>query len=189
MTDQDAAGAPAAHTCEVDLAPLAAGERWYVVHALPHGEERAQARLGAQGFRTFLPRYLKTVRHARRLRTVRAPFFPRYLFVALDLTRDRWRCVNSTGGVASLVMGDAFPLAAPPGVVEGLAAACGAGALVEPDHGLAVGDRVRMLGGPFAGLVGEMVRLDGPRRVQVLLALMGAAVAVSVERDALVRAA
>ena len=189
MADQDAAVGSGVHACPADFAALAAGERWYVVHALPHGEERAQCRLAAQGFRSFLPRYVKTVRHARKLRSVRAPFFPRYLFVALDLTRDRWRCVNSTGGVASLVMGDTRPLPAPPGVVEGLVAACGAGDLVGPGDGLGVGDQVRLLSGPFAGLAGELVRLDGPRRVQVLLDVMGGAVPVSMERDWLMHAA
>ena len=189
MVDHDAAVEGAVPARGTGFAALAAGERWYVVHALPHGEERAQSRLAAQGFRSFLPRFHKTVRHARKLRSVRAPFFPRYLFVALDLTRDRWRCVNSTGGVASLVMSDSYPLPTPPGVVEGLAAACGAGDFVQSVGGLGAGDRVRLLSGPFAGLVGELVRLDGARRVQVLLELMGGAVPVSIARDGLVHAA
>jgi len=89
VADQDAAVGSGVQACPADFAALAAGERWYVVHALAHGEERAQCRLAAQGFRSFLPRHVKTVRHARKLRSVRAPFFPRYLFVVLDLTRDR----------------------------------------------------------------------------------------------------
>ena len=51
------------------------------------------------------------------------PIFPRYLFVVLDLDRDRWRSVNGTFGVARLVMmaGDR-PQPAPHGVVEALVA-------------------------------------------------------------------
>jgi hypothetical protein len=67
---------------------LCHGERWYVVHTQPHRESRAQTQLAAQGFRTFLPLHRKTVRHARKLKTVSTPFFPRCLFVALDLSRD-----------------------------------------------------------------------------------------------------
>jgi transcriptional antiterminator RfaH len=100
VSDQEAAVGCGARACPVDFAGLAAGERRYVVHAVPHAEERAQARPAAQGFRSLLPRYLKTVRHARKLRSVRAPFFPR-------------------GGVTSLVMGDTRPLPASPGVVGG----------------------------------------------------------------------
>src|SRR5712691_7686334 len=49
---------------------LITGERWYVVQTLPCREEKARIQLAAQGFRTFLPRYIKTVRHARKLSTV-----------------------------------------------------------------------------------------------------------------------
>ena len=68
-----------------------ADERWFVVHTLPHRESGAKGHLENQGYRTFLPRRWKTRRHARKLETVLAPLFPRYLFIALDLNRDRWR--------------------------------------------------------------------------------------------------
>jgi hypothetical protein len=51
-------------------------ERWYAVHALPFAEARAECQLQRQGFRTFQPKRHKTVRHARKMRTVEAPFFP-----------------------------------------------------------------------------------------------------------------
>src|SRR5208283_4434114 len=79
---------------------LSAGERWYVARTLPNREAGAASQLEAQGFRVFLPRIARTVRHARKMRRVRAPAFPAYLFVALDLNRDRWRSVNGTFGLA-----------------------------------------------------------------------------------------
>src|SRR5579862_8183633 len=82
--------------------PLDHGERWYAVHAQPFSELRAQGNLENQGFRTFVPKRHKTVRHARKLRTVESPFFPRYLFIVLDIERDRWRSVNGTFGVSRL---------------------------------------------------------------------------------------
>lgn len=167
---------------------LVMGERWYVVQTLPCREARAQLQLAAQGFRAFLPRYAKTVRHARKLSTVSAPLFPRYLFVALDLGRHRWRSVNGTFGVAGLVMGDEFPLSMQIGVVESLAASCGADGHVQLADGLAVGQAVRVLSGPLADMIGKLVRLDGGARVQVLLQLLGGEVPVSVARAALVPA-
>src|SRR5213594_3067034 len=77
---------------------LCDGERWYAVHTLPLRESYAQGHLRNQAFRTFLPKRRKTVRHARRLRAVEAAFFPRYLFVVLDLARHQWRSVNGTFG-------------------------------------------------------------------------------------------
>ena len=60
---------------------LAGNERWFLVHTQPKCEWKAELHLGAQGFRSYLPQILKTIRHARQLRMVRSPLFPRYLFV------------------------------------------------------------------------------------------------------------
>ena len=51
------------------------GTRWYLVHARPNSERKAELNLQAQGFATFLPQIEKTIRHARRLKTVRRPLF------------------------------------------------------------------------------------------------------------------
>src|SRR5688500_12577969 len=80
-------------------------DRWYVLHSPPIRETRVVSQLNFPGFRSFLPMYWKTIRHARRFRTIKAPFFPRYLFVSLDLQRARWRSVNGTYGVSGLLMG------------------------------------------------------------------------------------
>jgi transcription antitermination factor NusG len=48
----------------------------------------------------FLPLREKTWRHAHRIEVRRVPFFPGYLFVALDLDHDQWRSVNGTIGVS-----------------------------------------------------------------------------------------
>src|SRR6201988_735552 len=74
--------------------------RWYAVHTLPCAEERAERQLQWQEFRTFQPKRYKTIRHARKLSTIEAPFFPRYLFIVLDLARHQWRSVNATIGVS-----------------------------------------------------------------------------------------
>lgn len=167
---------------------LLGGERWYVVYTQPHREFRAQEQLAAQGFQTFLPRYRKTVRHARKLMTVSAAFFNRYLFVSLDLGRDQWRSVNGTFGVTSLISEGMYPVPVPQGVVESLIGISDADGFVRPGDCLQPGQRVRILTGPFAEQIGELVRLDGARRVRVLLQLLGGVVAVSMERDQLMSA-
>jgi transcription antitermination factor NusG len=164
------------------------GDRWYVVYSQPHQEFRALTQLVAQGFHTFLPRYRKTVRHARKLMTVNAPFFNRYLFVALDLSCDQWRSVNGTFGVTSLITDGTFPIPVPQGVVESLINISDADGFVNLGDGLRVGERVQVLTGPFANFIGELVRLDGARRAQVLLQLLGGAVPVSIDRGHLVSA-
>src|SRR5260370_28623535 len=106
-------------------------ERWYAVRTLPSAEARAEGQLHRQGFRTFQPKRHKTVRHARRSSTVEAPFFPRYLFIILDLARHQWRSVNGTFGVSRLVMGGDQPHPVSRGVVEALIAAADPGGLMQ----------------------------------------------------------
>src|SRR6476619_1147931 len=92
------------------------GARWYLVHTRPNSERKAELNLKAQGLRTFLPQIEKTIRHARRLATVRRPLFARYLFVNLDTARERWIPINSTVGVSRVVAQEGRPIAVPFGI-------------------------------------------------------------------------
>src|SRR6478672_7839706 len=94
---------------------LGPGERWFVVRVLSHQENRAQFNLQRLGFRNFVPRLRRTVRHARRLQETLKPLFPGYIFIIIDLSKQRWRTVNGTFGVASLIMGAEQPKAVPLG--------------------------------------------------------------------------
>jgi transcriptional antiterminator RfaH len=160
--------------------------RWYVVHTLQLCEARAQIQLERQGFCTFLPRYVKTVRHARKCTTVSAPLFPRYLFIELDVLHDRWRSVNGTFGVANLLTANDRPVPLPIGVVEALIEQIGENYGVSEPVAIEVGEPVQISRGPFADLIGRLARIDGRGRVQVLLQLLGGEVQVSIERQALV---
>jgi transcriptional antiterminator RfaH len=177
------------HSGNARTLALEGNERWYLVHTLPHGERRAQLHLGAQGFRTHFPTIQKTIRHARQLRTVRSPLFPRYIFLILDLGRDRWLSVWGTVGVSSLYTCQDRPVPVPEGIVETLIENTDEANLALFTNGLATGQSVRILSGPFANLVGKLERLDAAGRVRVLLEMMGTAVPVALHRGAICPAA
>ena len=168
---------------------LAQGAPWYLVHTRPNSERKAELNLELQGFATFLPRIETTIRHARRLKTVRRPLFPRYLFVRLDIGRDRWLSINSTIGVSRLFTQEGRPVAVPFGIVETLLAHSDAGGLTRLDRLLAEGQRVRILSGPLAEFTATVLRLTARHRVDLLLEIMGATVPVSIDRRALAPAA
>jgi len=159
--------------------------RWFVVRTLPQREAAAKAQLSLQDFETFLPSHLKTVRHARRFTTKRAPFFPRYLFVRLNLARERWRAVNGTVGVAGLIMEGEVPKPVPAGVVESLLSLADTSGLLSFTPLMKPGQNVRILTGPFAERVGRVIDADGQDRVQVLLEAMGGTVTVQAPSIAL----
>src|SRR5689334_23102091 len=147
--------------------------RWYAVQCLAHREAGAASHLVNQGFQMFLPRRRKIRRHARKAETVLVPFFPGYLFVSLDLTRDRWRSVNGTYGVARLVMQGERPAPVPVGIVEALLQSSDDMSVIEWRPDVRPGESVRVVAGVFSDMVGRLERLDGAGRVRVLLQIMG----------------
>jgi transcriptional antiterminator RfaH len=151
---------------------------WCVVHTQSREERRAEHNLRSQGYTLFAPFVRRKVRHARQLKTVEAPLFPRYIFVRLDLDRDRWRNINATAGVCHLITIRDRPLPLPAGLVEALMAAHAPGSLPDRDGELHVNKTVQLRGGPFADLIGRIERVDEGGRVQVLLEIMGRAVLV-----------
>jgi transcription antitermination factor NusG len=131
-----------------------------------------------QAFRVFLPRHLKNRRHARKVETISAPLFPRYLFAILDLTKDRWRSINGTVGVDRLLMCSGEPQAVPRGLVESLILAANADGTINFDFRMQEGQTIKVAAGPFVDLAGRLERLDGKGRVTVLLDILGGRIRV-----------
>lgn len=165
-------------------------KRWYAIHTLPRGEEIALKNLKAQGFDSFLPRYHKPRRHARKMEVVVAPLFPRYLFVALDLEADQWLSVNSTRGVAYIVRQKGCPAALPDGVIDNLKQTTD---LQEQEtvplsslRLFSEGSKLEVVQGAFAGYTALYEKMTDGERVQLLLNMLGREVRISVPAHAVV---
>ena len=161
------------------------GVHWYVVQTQVNGEAKAADNLRRQGYETYLPRYLKRRRHARKVDFAAKPLFPRYMFVAIDMAAQRWRSVQSTVGVSRLVTNGDSPAVVPEGVVRALRAREDAKGFVKMDArpAFAPGDKVRVLAGAFmdnAGLFNGMADRD---RVSILLEMLGRQVRVVLDAD------
>ena len=160
-------------------------ELWYAAHTQPKGEALAESNLRRQDFITYLPRYLRRRRHARRTDWVAVPLFPRYLFVRMDVEQVRWRAIQSTFGVQHLVCHGESPAALPPGIVEDIRAredSRGMIAIKLPPP-FAKGDTVRLTEGALADQVGLFDSVSDDERVIVLLNLLGREMKVRVPID------
>jgi transcriptional antiterminator RfaH len=189
-----ALGSPAAKLSLVGKGPsprrAEAQSQWYVAQVLSQKEGYAAEHLGRQGFQTFVPRFYKTRRHARKSETVLAPLFPGYIFVRFDIKMDRWLSVNSTRGVLRLVgPRQSAPQPVPARVIEHLRARCRAGVLTKISDSIKPGDRIQINAGPLAGQMATIQALNDQRRVSVLLSLLGAEHSVLVNADQLAPAA
>ena len=161
---------------------------WYLAQLRPNGRATAERGLARQGFRFFSPQIVTTVRRRGRLAPCASALFPGYLFVAFDPARLAWRAISSTRGVARLVGMAGRPAPVPADLVDALIARCDATGRLRPPGGLAPGERVRVLSGPFAGIVSEVERVDADRRVHLLLDCLGRQSRVTLRVDAMQRA-
>lgn len=159
---------------------------WYVAHTQPRAEALAKTHLERQGFTVYLPHYAKTRRHARRVDTVTAPLFPRYVFVAMDLDMARWRAIHSTRGVQHLICHGDRPASVPDWVIDEIRTR-------ENDDGmvrmlsteiLKPGDPVRIVAGAFSGHEALFQSASDRDRIVVLLSLLGRTVRTAVPLDA-----
>jgi transcriptional antiterminator RfaH len=154
---------------------------WYVVRTQSRAEEKAMQHLTNQGFVTYLPRYRRRVRHARRNEIVLRPLFPGYLFVNLDPDRCRWRSINGTVGVREILTNGDTPLAVPDRIIDEIRARedeTGVVKLVAPTF--ARGQVVRLLEGPMADMNGLFEEMRDENRVVLLVSLLGRKVRMQV---------
>jgi transcriptional antiterminator RfaH len=152
---------------------------WYAVHTHPREEFKALSHLRRQNYQVYLPRYTKTIRHARKSERVIRPFFPRYLFVRLNLAVNGWRAIRSTVGVNDIVCFGEQPAPLPAGVIEALQGRETEG-LIELANKNAIkpGENVIVL-----NQLGLCVSVSDNERVAILLDLLGRKVRVLMDTD------
>ena len=129
---------------------------WFVIQAQPRKEAFVRDRIRDLGREAFLPLVTERRPGWRKRRT--GPLFPGYLFARLsesdgDLPRVRW-----TQGVGRVLGDSAHPRPIPDEVVATIRSHADRQGKVRLGVGLKSGDRVRILDGPLAGLIGLLER-------------------------------
>ena len=157
---------------------------WFVAQLRPQGLLRAQAHLQRQNIVSFSPQIRTTTMRAGVQREGRKPLFPGYLFVSFDPATPGWSAINSTRGISRLIINDPRrPQPLPEALMSGLLARCGEDGLLSIQDDIGLGDRIRVLSGPFANLVTTIETLSDPERIGVLIDLMGRKVKTSLLRE------
>jgi transcriptional antiterminator RfaH len=168
---------------------IATAGKWYVARTHVHAEAKAIEHLRRQGFATYLPRYRKERRHARRTETVAAPLFPRYCFVAFDAATQRWPAIRSTFGIDHLVGGRAGPASVADEVIERLREREDETGFIRLDASprFAPGDKIRFINGAFSVCAALFDGMTDRDRVAVLLDFLGRKVRVTIDSSAVER--
>lgn len=152
--------------------------KWYAVQTRPRHEKRVAGELRARTIEEFLPLHKTRNRWKNGvLADVELPLFPCYLFVRVPLCQ-RVRLLQLPG-VIGFAVNSAHPTALAQEDIEALrtlSVICRA----EPHPFLKIGDQVRIVAGPLAGMEGILVRRKQELRVVLSLDFILRSVAVEV---------
>ncbi|HEV2224909.1 MAG TPA: UpxY family transcription antiterminator [Candidatus Acidoferrales bacterium] len=170
---------PADYVGAVSLPATSLEPRWYAAYACANHEKCVAAELAARAVEHFLPVYSSIRRWKDRRVKLDLPLFPGYVFVRIALC-NRLR-VLQIPSVVQLVGFNGKSAALPDEEMEILRSGLSQGLRAKPHPFLTVGRRVRITGGPFAGLEGVLQRKKSSLRVVVSLGLIQRSVAVDVD--------
>jgi len=148
---------------------------WYLVYTNSNKEIISERNLINQNFITYMPKYKKVIKHARKLSTVIKPLFPRYLFVKVDHLKQRWSLINHTYGVNSLISMNGEPVFVDQEVINEIKQgenSLGITDMISASY-LKKGDDVKIIDGVFSGRKGIFEDLTDNNRVKVLFKLLG----------------
>lgn len=149
--------------------------QWHLLLCKPNQNHIAFRNLKRLGFDLFMPRHFVERSVKGRVLPELRPIFGGYLFLSMNPSEPRWYDVKTSAGVSKIIgHSTCGPSVVPPDIIAGLMQRCDRdGLLQETVNNFSAGDKVRIIGGPFANFITFVEKIDPDRRLHVLLELMG----------------
>jgi transcription termination/antitermination protein NusG len=160
-----------------------AAPEWFAAYTMSRHEKRIAAHCERLGIEQFLPLYTWQRSWKNRTRIdLQMPLFPNYIFVRL-MPQDQGPLMRLPG-LLSIVGNAAGPLVIPDADMESLRRiiAC---KTIEPHPLLTTGDKVRVITGPMAGVIGIVLKKGNGLRFIVTLDMIGKSVSLQIDAGAL----
>ena len=138
---------------------------WYAIYTFPKMERKIHSTLVTQKITSYLPMQKTTRQWSDRIKELRVPLFPNYLFVHIQ-EKERVD-VLKVSGVSRFIKFDGRPVVISEDEIEMIRKLeCSE---VEVESGFVSGDRVQVVQGPFVGLEGVLFQKKGKERFGVVL--------------------
>jgi transcription antitermination factor NusG len=160
---------------------------WYVIQTQSRHEDKVETALARKGLEAFLPRITYPSRRRDRKVILKAPLFPGYMFLRIEMDPVTFHQVVKIDGIVR-VLGNGSPTPLEAEVVDSIRQ------IVEGERPfyawryLNKGKQVRVIDGPLAGTVGTIVdKKEKKRRLVVAVELFKRSVAVELDDDAVER--
>lgn len=163
-------------------------ESWYAVWTRSRHEDVVKSQLEKKFLRVFLPKVCKWSKRRDRRKRIEKPLFPGYLFVRTLLhPQTQLDIVNCHGVVDVLGYSEGVATPVPDEEIDSIRILISSEAKVELHPHLQVGEMVRVMSGPFDGVVGRIVEFRGRRRLVVSVDILQKSVSVVLERSGVIR--
>ncbi|VEN74270.1 Transcriptional antiterminator [Candidatus Desulfarcum epimagneticum] len=156
---------------------------WHVIYTRSRFENVVLEGLRGKSMEAFLPRITVSRRRRDRRVALQVPMFPGYLFVKTDMAPSEHLEIKKTVGVVTLVGNAGGPIPVPDHAVESLQIMARADSGVATGRAVRAGSRVMVVGGPFAGVEGALVRRKGKGRVIVNIDPLDRFAGVEIDMD------
>ena len=156
---------------------------WYVLHTKSRFENVVHEGLLKKQIEVFLPKITVKSKRRDRKKMIRVPLFPGYVFVKTNLHPQHHLEVVKTAGAVRLIGSRKGPVPVPDETVDSLKIMVSTDLPVTTGNQLKKGDRVMVVSGPFAGVIGTFVRYGAQGRIIVNVEALGQYAGVEVSED------
>ncbi|PJZ71046.1 transcription antiterminator [Leptospira perolatii] len=156
---------------------------WYAVYTLPRSEKKLAAQLEKKGIITFLPTIPIRRKWSDRMKTIEEPIFASYLFVRIDLNKEKIAVLQTSGAHHFLSIGGEIKQIPDEDIdlVQIFVREYPDRVKIELEELIAPGNKVLIAKGPFAGHRAKVLRKGN--MTKVVVSIEGIQGSVSIELD------
>jgi len=156
---------------------------WYVLHTKSRFETVVYDALVKKSKEVFLPKIWERSKRRDRKVMLHLPLFPGYMFVKTDLDpRDHLDILKTTGAV-TLIGNTAGPIPVEEHAVESLKIMVRTDEEIISGTHFQKGDKVIVISGPFAGVIGIFIKKRGQGRIMVNIEILGQYASAVIDED------
>jgi transcription elongation factor/antiterminator RfaH len=156
-------------------------QRWYVLYTKSRFENVVDVGLHRKSIESYLPKIKKRSQRRDRKVVLDVPLFPGYLFVRTNLHPTEHLEILKTAGSVHIIGNQQGPIPVPDETISSLRIMVSSGSEITTGKQLQKGDKVMVINGPFAGVIGTFVRYRGKDRVIVHIEALGQSAGVEID--------
>ena len=172
--------------------PISLGHKWYVIHTQTGAEEKAKAGLEGRMAKTDLKKFVEEIvvpteqvseiRGGKKRITSRK-FFPGYIMVKMEMTKESWYLVKTTPGITGFIGPGRRPTPISEEEVNSILRRTeDTETKPSPKIIFEIGEAIRISEGPFANFNGSVMEIYPERgKLKVSVSIFGRSTLVELE--------